>query len=546
MFRLAYYGGGSTSHHTESQPRHYTPPHHSAPKPVSHPVRRAPAPVSRPVVHKPAPAPKVDHVQISAAARHLAAVMKQYDQRTQIVHTQAPAKPAPSNPKPSGGGFWSSIGHAVSSAANHVETAAKDVTHTVEHAATEVASTVHHVAQTVEHAAVHTEQAAVMDVRQVRQTVSQDAQKVEHAVTKEAGKVAQDVRQTVTHVKQGIQNVGHDVAQGARNMADHPLATVEAAGELVGGAAETVGGIAFGTATIETGVGGVLGGAVAVDGASNTVAGAEDLASIFNGNMNAVGTHNTLANAAKQYAGTTGEQVYNLASMGLGLFGGDVGTVSRLMDGASQGIGVARQFMRDGMDGLQNFTLYRPQLSIVGAGAEGGSLSGLNQVDKAAQSDTMMFAQGVDKGTDEVATKATLQGIDATDVTTKPSETVNEWWQTSKGYDNPPYKPGTTVTQFTVQEDTSFVRVYDGINSRQQGGWLMRPEDIKGLTPEQIRDKYTLPQVPTQITDVIISKGSTLEGGISNGIPAWGTGGGIQYDTMGKFIGEFVNPRPLK
>ena len=74
----------------------------------------------------------------------------------------------------------------------------------------------------------------------------------------------------------------------------------------------------------------------------------------------------------------------------------------------------------------------------------------------------------------------------------------------------------------------------------------MKESDIKGLTPEQIKDKFALPEVPKFKTDVIIKKGSKIRTGTANGIDGMGKGGGTQFDTMGQYIGEFGNEKVLK
>ena len=58
------------------------------------------------------------------------------------------------------------------------------------------------------------------------------------------------------------------------------------------------------------------------------------------------------------------------------------------------------------------------------------------------------------------------------------------------GYENSPYQPGTDVQEITLTENTIFVRTYNGDTSGQYGGWIMRYEDIRGLSPEEIRDKF--------------------------------------------------------
>ncbi|EAG3548936.1 hypothetical protein [Listeria monocytogenes] len=67
------------------------------------------------------------------------------------------------------------------------------------------------------------------------------------------------------------------------------------------------------------------------------------------------------------------------------------------------------------------------------------------------------------------------------------AETVNSWWK-KQGYEHPPYTPKTVVQEIKLLEDTKFVRVYDGVDSGLYGGWVMRAEDIKGLTPSQIKE----------------------------------------------------------
>jgi hypothetical protein len=112
------------------------------------------------------------------------------------------------------------------------------------------------------------------------------------------------------------------------------------------------------------------------------------------------------------------------------------------------------------------------------------------------------------------------------------------------GYTEAPYKPGTIVDTIELTEKTQFVRVYDGVNSQQAGGWVMKAEDIAGLTPQQIQNKFALPSTPKYVTDVVFESGTTLRTGTANGLFGF-DGGGIQFDLMGQYIGDFVNPRLL-
>lgn len=89
-----------------------------------------------------------------------------------------------------------------------------------------------------------------------------------------------------------------------------------------------------------------------------------------------------------------------------------------------------------------------------------------------------------------------------------------------------------------LKKDARFVRVYDNQNSFYKGPWIMREKDIKGLSPAEIQNKYSLPFTPVYQCDVNLKAG-----------PLFGySGGGLQYDLMinGKNVGEFVNERLLK
>lgn len=124
------------------------------------------------------------------------------------------------------------------------------------------------------------------------------------------------------------------------------------------------------------------------------------------------------------------------------------------------------------------------------------------------------------------------------------AENVNEILK-QNGYTNPPYKPGTNVTTIELTENTTFVRVYDGEISGKYGGWIMNYNEIKELSPIEIKNRFALQNVPKYICDVKLPKGSRIRFGIANGISEWGNGGGVQFDLMRQEIGEFYNERLL-
>ena len=74
-----------------------------------------------------------------------------------------------------------------------------------------------------------------------------------------------------------------------------------------------------------------------------------------------------------------------------------------------------------------------------------------------------------------------------------------------------------------------------------EGQWVMRKEDIKGLTPKEIKNKFALPEEPTYMCEVELPKGTRMHKGVANEVDGWGSGGGTQYDMRLKDVGNFKN-----
>jgi len=138
-----------------------------------------------------------------------------------------------------------------------------------------------------------------------------------------------------------------------------------------------------------------------------------------------------------------------------------------------------------------------------------------------------------------------IDGINATVVKETTGDEANQWWKEEMNYDQPPYLPHSKVQHVKLEEDTTFVRVYDGENSGMYGGWVMKAQDIEGLSPAEIQDKFALPQEPVLMCDVTLPKGTELRTGLCNPLEGWGKGGGVQFDMMGQRVGEFGNERPI-
>ncbi|QHE87462.1 hemagglutinin repeat-containing protein [Hydrogenophaga sp. BPS33] len=123
-----------------------------------------------------------------------------------------------------------------------------------------------------------------------------------------------------------------------------------------------------------------------------------------------------------------------------------------------------------------------------------------------------------------------------------------------------PFVSDTRVVTLQTDQTEQFVRVYvvEANKSDMAGSWMMRADDIKGLTPEQIASKYALPQVPTHVADVTVPAGNTMRVSVANdvqikqGLGGNGGGGGVQFEVTSRpaidadFERWFTNPRSLK
>ena len=101
---------------------------------------------------------------------------------------------------------------------------------------------------------------------------------------------------------------------------------------------------------------------------------------------------------------------------------------------------------------------------------------------------------------------------------------------------NPPFDSGTGVTLIRVTQSQQYVRFYnptDFVNpSGAVGSWMMLASEVRGLTAAQIRDKFALPALPTNLVQVLVPVDYALYTGIAAPIAGWGDGGGLQNRVM--------------
>jgi hypothetical protein len=129
-----------------------------------------------------------------------------------------------------------------------------------------------------------------------------------------------------------------------------------------------------------------------------------------------------------------------------------------------------------------------------------------------------------------------------TDVGTRSVDDVNAPF-IKKGW-NPPYS-GKLVREFTAGQDTVFVRVHGSGNKARS--WMMRPDEVKGLTPAHIKDKFALPELPSHVSEVHVPSGTRIRVGKVAPQEGWGVGGAWQYELLERLPEElFRNTRPLQ
>jgi hypothetical protein len=110
----------------------------------------------------------------------------------------------------------------------------------------------------------------------------------------------------------------------------------------------------------------------------------------------------------------------------------------------------------------------------------------------------------------------------------------------ANGYTEPPYKSASLASEGVIAQDTQLCRVYTG--GRMERSWCMLRKDVIGLSPQQIQQKWALPEVPTDICDVEAA-GIPARVGIA-GENNFGKGGNVQVELLQRGA-RFSNARPI-
>ncbi|MBD5401948.1 hypothetical protein HDR58_03980, partial [bacterium] len=185
-------------------------------------------------------------------------------------------------------------------------------------------------------------------------------------------------------------------------------------------------------------------------------------------------------------------------------------------------------------EGLEELGMERSTVMLLEIGISVAIYGSLNKIQSAVENSQHVMVEVGSEG----GLKSNYKLLN-----TSSADDVNTIFKETMGYEVP-YKPGTTVSEIQLTESTTFVRVYDKTNSRMQGGWVMKAEDVAGLTPQEIQNKFALPTTPKYICDVNLEAGTKLRTGEANRLFGF-EGGGQQYDLIinGKNVGVFENER---
>lgn len=112
-----------------------------------------------------------------------------------------------------------------------------------------------------------------------------------------------------------------------------------------------------------------------------------------------------------------------------------------------------------------------------------------------------------------------------------------------------PFETGTTVEEVRLGQEDYYVRFYAYDASRLKGGgvgsWLMRASSVRGLSLQEVADKFALPTLPDHFIAVRVPAGVVIRTGVAGPIVGWGEGGGQQILLMDRISADdYVFGRP--
>ncbi len=191
-----------------------------------------------------------------------------------------------------------------------------------------------------------------------------------------------------------------------------------------------------------------------------------------------------------------------------------------------------------------------------------GSTSGANWAALTADVGSIVIPMSVGAGmavragfaTTKGAVKTTTKIIveKAKNVVLKSANDINKTFTKIPGK-YAPFKAGTKVAEFTTEASEQFVRMYKKGENNPAGQWMMKKSDLldnkgKMLSPEKIKDKFSLEYVPDRMVDVNVPANTNMRMGEAAGVDKLGTsGGGTQFQLLDQIPDKsFTNSRPIQ
>lgn len=115
-------------------------------------------------------------------------------------------------------------------------------------------------------------------------------------------------------------------------------------------------------------------------------------------------------------------------------------------------------------------------------------------------------------------------GIRGSNVVRTTVEEANEEFL-SKGW-RAPYMERTKAIEFTTRQEEKFVRVFKSQKGNKVRPWIMKESELydesgKMLTPEQIKDKFSLPTIPEIMVEIKIPAGMRIRAGYAGKVEGW-------------------------
>ncbi len=220
-----------------------------------------------------------------------------------------------------------------------------------------------------------------------------------------------------------------------------------------------------------------------------------------------------------------------------------VGTILDAAQVAQDVVKIGKGYATDDLalvkEGLTDLALDAAALAAPGVPA------GLQKIGRAAKQGAEAVGQKLGSGAGKEASEKISTKVDASLDNAKPSgslsaEEANNNPKYNPDY-QPPYAPGTRARDIILDKDRTFVRVHQ--EGQPGSTWMMRPEEIQGLTPQQIKDKFALPSTPTHISEVKVPAGTKVRIGTAAPQDGWGKGGGTQYEMERVLDKQFYNDK---